>query len=1459
MANAVLWRMTLVSSTPWTFLRCLALIATVSTWLVATWPKAARAEFATVINAPPNVPPGVLNSDTQLNLGPGGVWSLGYDNKLRSGQTDGTSSNIEMNVTGGVIGSPLEIYAGSTLNFSGGSSNYYFYPHDGSLINIGGGVVSYVYAYSGSVTNVSAGSIDHQAEFLSGSVVNVTGGFVGNSYDDSLTVWGGATANISGGGVGRGLNLYGGVVNVTGGQIYDGVDVTVAGSLNLFGDDFRIDGVPVSGLDSIGSSVLPNFSSQATLSGVYSDGTPFAFIMPYNMIAAGRLALHRTAVPAPTPATFNLPGDPLPTGLREGQRVVVGSGATLPAHFVAGRGSQVEIQPGGSFGEGFKAAGAVIDVYGSLAEQTLFATGGSILNLHDGDAPDNGTAYLEIYDSSILNVSGGDWSAVTSRLMPGSTARFSGGTMNYAYAERDVDFAMSGGKVRHVTLADSSVPAVLSGGEIEHLELPYRGDIRLAGTTVGTISWGNQDGNLTHSAGVVRNYFPVAKGATARLEGGAIGGPFLLDPTGKLEIAGGEFRVDGQLVAGLDAPGASLEISVPDGALLSGTLADGTPFAFSSLDQHFDFSGDDLKGKITLIAVATPAVAPGAILAGEHPNLLGVREGQTLVVSSGDVVRDVFNIGYGARVELNAGGTIGERVEAVGAELVMTGGTLGNRFDAFDGSVISISGGNVGQLFEAHPGSQVRISGGKVGDLFSAQSESDVEISGGEMTRAEIYANASFRVNGGTLGTMYLQENARMTVAGGTVNIFEVKKDAHIDLFSGRLGSSSYSAYDQRIVGTVDQYGGIVGESLEIYVGGALNSYVGTVERNGDVYNGGVLNIKGGAVGNEWTVDSGGRINLEQGSLGSSTTINPGGQLTASNGTIGSNLNVYGTATIDDALVGANADVFSGGRLHLMGGALGRGVNGRAGGEIHLYGSEFHVGAEVVDGLNAPGDVVAVDVSTTKLLSGVLADGSPIVLAPQQLSSLGLDGDVIANGVLKLHFAAPVVAPSGVFLASDHPEWFGVRSGQTLEVNAGAAVKRHFTAEPGSAVEVLAGGSVGEQMDALGAALHINGGTIGEGLHAYAGSTVEMTAGSLGANAGLFAGSQATISGGIVGERLAVDMSGKLMVQGGIVGRNLRLAAGAEATFAGGLFADGVSAAANSHVELVGGHFRLNGALLAGFDETTGLLQVNIPANGILTGTFADGTPFAFSSARSSYKDQFAGGTLSLRRTAIAAVPQQLEITMLETTPRGFGVGAELLVSAGGKLADYSILGEGSQTEVAIGGAIGNDVELFSGSLDVAGGGVGSRLAVHNAGVLSLHDGSISSELSINSGGVLKQFGGSVGTNAKIFTGGVWNLFGTSFALNGLLLKPSSPGAPLEIISQAGTLTGTLANGDQFSLLLGPSSPRQNFGPLQGGKLFVHVVPEPSAIVLTAMAIGIIVGRAPSNYLLDRRKDRRPR
>ena len=57
------------------------------------------------------------------------------------------------------------------------------------------------------------------------------------------------------------------------------------------------------------------------------------------------------------------------------------------------------------------------------------------------------------------------------------------------------------------------------------------------------------------------------------------------------------------------------------------------------------------------------------------------------------------------------------------------------RGNAFSGSEVNISGGSVGNSFDAESGSVVNISGGSVGSDFIAESGSVVNISGMEQSQ----------------------------------------------------------------------------------------------------------------------------------------------------------------------------------------------------------------------------------------------------------------------------------------------------------------------------------------------------------------------------------------------------------------------------------------------------------------------------------------------------------------------------------------------------------------------------------------------------------------------------------------------------------------------------------------------------------------------------------------------------
>ncbi|MCA9103629.1 MAG: hypothetical protein KDA63_20895 [Planctomycetales bacterium] len=171
-----------------------------------------------MINVPPDAASSSIGSDTQLNLGEGGEIGRSF----QAGAEDGTSTNVQVNISGGTVEPYFHANAGSTVTMSGGYIN-------GEL-----------YAGSGSVVDVSGGRLGVFVHTDEGSDVTISGGEFGPSFRRPAP-----------------------------------------NTVTLVGGDFAIDGLPIAGLDNVGDEVTVDIPVNAVLSGVLAGGNPFAFA-PYN-------------------------------------------------------------------------------------------------------------------------------------------------------------------------------------------------------------------------------------------------------------------------------------------------------------------------------------------------------------------------------------------------------------------------------------------------------------------------------------------------------------------------------------------------------------------------------------------------------------------------------------------------------------------------------------------------------------------------------------------------------------------------------------------------------------------------------------------------------------------------------------------------------------------------------------------------------------------------------------------------------------------------------------------------------------------------------------------------------------------------------------------------------------------------------------------------------------------------
>ena len=91
--------------------------------------SAARGDFTTIINVPPDAAPASIGSGTQLNVTTGGALPDGF----QAGSPDGASTMVEVNMNGGEFGELFHAYAGSVVNISA-SKTYLteFQVHEGA-------------------------------------------------------------------------------------------------------------------------------------------------------------------------------------------------------------------------------------------------------------------------------------------------------------------------------------------------------------------------------------------------------------------------------------------------------------------------------------------------------------------------------------------------------------------------------------------------------------------------------------------------------------------------------------------------------------------------------------------------------------------------------------------------------------------------------------------------------------------------------------------------------------------------------------------------------------------------------------------------------------------------------------------------------------------------------------------------------------------------------------------------------------------------------------------------------------------------------------------------------------------------------------------------------------------------------------------------------------------------------
>lgn len=537
----------------------------IAIWIWALLLPIATAQFDTVVNIPTDSFPETIQPNTQINIS---AWRPSVTAQVGS-SNEGTT-DVEINLlNGSYIDCFDDIYRGVTFNIEGGFCEGPLNAHEGSTISMSGGTAFY---YDDFPSTLRAGM---------GSTVRVTGGKLGR-----LTTRSGSNVEISQGII-HSLSVGdGSQVSINGGAVY-GIETQSGSDLTLFGNDFRLNGNPVSGLREIGDRVSVQLGESVDLTGSLTDGNLF-----FATGESTKVTLELTDIPMFVPQAFRVAFNE-PTFVRNGSKLIVDR--SVVGDVVGLYGSEVEflsngslysrmtlfdsklVRRGGSdpeWGTGdLRTIRSDVEIYGgdsvftAIDSSTVFAGGiYEIVNFHGGTATlsDGSIDQLEATDGANINLTGTD--LISARFVD-SVFRF------------DYDEAIIWG----TTTARNS-HGVVNAGDVDLLLVEDGSQLTVRGGLVRTLS-ASGDSRVALQGGTVA----VPASARWNISDGA-----------EFHIFGTALELDGQPIAGLDSPGDSIVLPTRDDRTLAGILLDGNEFSYTLSEAAFQLDS------ILRLTVAVP-------------------------------------------------------------------------------------------------------------------------------------------------------------------------------------------------------------------------------------------------------------------------------------------------------------------------------------------------------------------------------------------------------------------------------------------------------------------------------------------------------------------------------------------------------------------------------------------------------------------------------------------------------------------------------------------------------------------------------------------------------------------------------------------------------------------------------------------------------------------------------------
>jgi hypothetical protein len=1006
-----------------------------------------------VINVPNDPPPAGVFSGQTLNLATGGALPANFSAVGGStvnilGGAVGDNFKIQgatAHITGGALGT-MEVFSGGVLNLGSDAQYDGLDTYRGAIANISGGLytgLNFFRAFPGSTLNVSGGDLrgafaaDNAHVNFSGGVISVyrqessaTNGAVvtqtGGDMQD-LQLFDGAQLASSGGVIhnleastnthalidgarvariqadtGSDMQLQsgsfseidnlGGSVKIRGGALGDSFELNAP--TEIYGYDFQVDGAPISGLSNLGDSTFFNYTAGTTFSGSLADGTPF-IMSPSDrehLLITGIDAVKLIRTVAPTrPATVTVPADAAPFGASAGQSVILQSPGQLYDNFTAGPQSYVETH-GGTIGNNFEASksdvlfaggaiGAGLDVFDGAHVTVSGASVGRQWEVHSGGTLTLSAGLLD-YEGRVL----------------GGQLNISGGVMNGVDASNHSALTVSGGTVNGDINLRGGSTAVVTGG-LAGFNVSESSVVDIKGGRHGLQLLNTAEGKL--SGGIIDHLF-VASGASAQVRGGAFGDGISVNSGANVVFYGSDFRIDGQLVPNLAHDGQEAAVTIAAGQLFTGTLADGTPFAFTSAEA------DNLPG--ATLHYAAPPSGPAIINVPTDVAPLGVHEGQQLNLADGGALADHFSAGRGSIVNI-------------------TGGMVGQDFEAYQ-AVVNVSGGQIANAFDAFLGTKLNVSGGTIGASLRVYAGSTVDVSGGQVSGIEALSGSIIDINGGHIGSLHGAANSKTTLSGGFTSGIRTDSSSMLDIFGvdfklNGLPIAGLTAEGNSVTFVMPTTGGALTATLAdgspllissqyqppYSLGGMVRLIRSTAPPTPSPS---LIQISAGQ--GPFGLGAGQTLELTGGQLPANFVAGSGSTLRIDGGSVGSG---FGAFDADINITGgafSNLTLFAGAQLHIHGGTVPRPSAIMSGAFVEIFGKQFLLDGQPISGLKNVGDIRNLTERSNQRFTAVLADGSTLEWFLNPLPSNTFPAFGISRGAgIALHL---VPEPSALYLGS---------------------------------------------------------------------------------------------------------------------------------------------------------------------------------------------------------------------------------------------------------------------------------------------------------------------------------------------------------------------------------------------------------------------------------------------------------